>query len=70
MKAVFDYEHVIEGFAGPEETAILNAVANEIELNNDEVVGIVTLTLPRNGVNGDTPVIYEKLLLFVLIFNP
>ena len=39
MKAVFEHEHVIEGFAGPEETAILNAVANEIELDNDEVEG-------------------------------
>ena len=55
VKAVFEYEHVIEGFTGPEETAILNAVANEIELDNDEVEGIITLTLPRNGVNGDTP---------------
>ena len=55
VKAVFEYEHVIEGFAGPKETAILNAVANEIELDNDEVEGIVTLTLPRNGINGDTP---------------
>ena len=49
------YEHVTEGFTGPEETAILNAVANEIELNSDEVEGIVTLTLPRNGVTRDTP---------------
>ena len=55
MKAVFEYEHDIERFTGPAEAAILNAVANEIELDNDEVAGIVTLTLPRNGVNGDTP---------------
>ena len=55
VKAVFEYEHVIEGFAGPGKTAILNAVANEIDLDNDEVEGIVTLTLPRNGVSGDTP---------------
>ena len=55
VKVVFEYEHVIEGFAGPEETAILNAVAYETEVINDEVEGIVTLTLPRNGVNGDTP---------------
>ena len=55
VKVVFEYEHVIEGFEGPEETAILNAVANEIVLDNDEVEGMVTLTLPRNGVNGDTP---------------
>ena len=55
VKAVSEHEHVIESFADPEETAILNAVANEIELHNDEVEGIVTLTLPRNGVNGDTP---------------
>ena len=55
VKAVFEYEHVIEGFAGPEETAILKAVTNETELDNDEVEGIVTLTLPRNCVSGDTP---------------
>ena len=55
VKAVFEYEHVIDGFTGPEETAILNAIANEIELNNDKVEGIVTLTLPRNSVNGNTP---------------
>ena len=55
VKAIFEYEHVIEGFADPEETAILNVFANEIELNNEEVEGIVTLRLERDDVNGDTP---------------
>ena len=53
VQAVFEYEHVIEGFTGPEETALLNAIANEIVLNNDEVEGIVTLTLLRKVVLKD-----------------
>ena len=29
--------------------------ANQIELNNEEVEGIVTVRLERDDVNGDTP---------------